>query len=343
MPAKSETLVASSSVKGRDSDDSVSLEHLLDNLPPGVKLSSAVLEVPTHLVRRMEDQPRRWFNPATLADLRASITKAGQQQPALIVAVTNNGRHRYELVSGERRWRVCSDLGIPLKAILVEVNDRSQQFILSCICNFGEEQEPPMEVAWALKRIKAESGLTDEEIAQRFGKSIGWVWQHLKLNQLDSEVQELMHPSISEKKRLKLMHALLLINLSPGLQRVVAKNIVSKRMRMAQARSYVTRTAAKMGESRHIRNVEPFQVRRRFIGALDVIEAKLAPFVSLTPTDLQEMFGQGKADSPVRMIDNVVERLEHIRQDLVRLTNTLRTTRTNIARGRVPKRGCSKD
>lgn len=131
-------------------------------------------------------QPRRQFDDAGLETLTASIRRYGLLQP-LVVRRVGDG---YELIAGERRWRAAGRAGLTEVPVVVRtVDETAQRLELALIENLQRTDLNPLEEAEAYRRLIDVHGLTQEEIAQRVGKSRSAVANALRLLQLPETVK----------------------------------------------------------------------------------------------------------------------------------------------------------
>ena len=201
---------------------------------PAPAPTSGVLEVPLDLIQPSPYQPRAHFEPQALEELAQSMRSGGMVQP---VVVRPRGE-RYELVAGERRLRAARLAGMSRIAALVRTLSDEQALELSLVENIQREDLNPLEQARAFDRLASEFGLTQEEIAQRTGKDRATVANFMRLLRLPAEVQALLGDG-----KLTAGHARALLKLeeSPVLQRVLAKRMVARRMSVRQAEEMVDR------------------------------------------------------------------------------------------------------
>lgn len=133
-------------------------------------------------------QPRKNFNEEELTELAQSIKEYGLIQP-IIVKKTNNG---YYLVAGERRSRAAKLAGLTtIPAIVVDFNDQQMKEV-ALIENIQRVDLNSIEEANAYKELIELLGLTQEELAQRIGKSRSHVTNTMRLLNLPTEVQTLL-------------------------------------------------------------------------------------------------------------------------------------------------------
>lgn len=142
-------------------------------------------EIPLHAIKTNPYQPRREFDPVKLAELSDSIREHGVLQP-ILVRRTENG---YELVAGERRLRAAELAGLSkIPAVVGEFTDVAMMEI-ALVENLQREDLNPMEEAEAYQRLMAEFHLTQEEIAQKVGKSRSAIANALRLLNLPDGIK----------------------------------------------------------------------------------------------------------------------------------------------------------
>jgi ParB family chromosome partitioning protein len=131
-------------------------------------------------------QPRRQFDPASLEELKRSMSVHGLLQP---LVVRRMGK-RYELVSGERRLKAAKLLGwkrIPC-VVRVDVSADSDRLELALIENIQRQNLNPVEEARAFKQLNEEYGMSHEEIGQKLGVSRVVITNTMRLLQLPDEI-----------------------------------------------------------------------------------------------------------------------------------------------------------
>ena len=126
------------------------------------------LYLPISQVESCASQPRKQFDPDALADLADSIREHGIIQP-LTVRKLQSGY--YQIIAGERRWRAARMAGLSeVPAIVIEADDR-KAMELAMIENLQREDLNPMEEAEGYQTLMQQYNMTQEETAQRVGKS----------------------------------------------------------------------------------------------------------------------------------------------------------------------------
>ncbi|MFT3808047.1 ParB/RepB/Spo0J family partition protein [Arenimonas sp.] len=153
-------------------------------------------------------QPRTGMDPERLTELAESIKAQGVIQP---IVVRETGRHKYEIIAGERRWRAAQLAGLADVPVVVrEVDDRAV-IAMALIENIQREDLNPLEEAQALSRLIDEFALTHQQAAEAVGRSRAAVSNLLRLLELPEEIRKLL-----EHKRLEMGHARALLTLAPA-------------------------------------------------------------------------------------------------------------------------------
>jgi ParB-like partition proteins len=144
--------------------------------------------IPIDEISPNPNQPRRRFSEEELKELAESISKFGILHP--IIVREKDGK--YEIVAGERRWRAAKMAGLTrIPAVVKEVSDE-EMMIISLVENLQREDLNPVERARAIKILKEEMGLTDEEISKYLGKSRSAVTNTLRILNLPLEVLDML-------------------------------------------------------------------------------------------------------------------------------------------------------
>jgi ParB family transcriptional regulator, chromosome partitioning protein len=151
--------------------------------------NAGVLEVPINQIEPNQYQPRNHFDEEHLAGLTASIRELGVLQPILVRKVAED---RYELIAGERRWRASKRAGLQLMPVIVREVTDTLSLQQALVENLHRDDLNPLEEAAAYQQLIEEFGLTQEEVAQRVGKSRSAVANLLRLFQLPPQVQKLV-------------------------------------------------------------------------------------------------------------------------------------------------------
>ncbi|GHU70804.1 chromosome partitioning protein ParB [Clostridia bacterium] len=132
------------------------------------------------------DQPRKSFDPVTLRQLADSIEQSGVLQPIIVSPVQG----RYRIVAGERRWRAARLAGLTTIPAIIREADTVGRMELALIENLQREDLNPIEEAAAIRALMDECGLTQENVAQRLGRSRPSIANLLRILTLPSQIQE---------------------------------------------------------------------------------------------------------------------------------------------------------
>lgn len=148
--------------------------------------SEGRLEIPISQIRANPFQPRREFDPIKLGELADSIREHGVLQPVLLRRVEGG----YQLVAGERRLRAAEMAGLAkIPAVIGDFADTAMMQI-ALVENLQREDLNPIEEAEAYRRLLDEFGMTQEEVAQKVGKSRPVIANTLRLLNLPTTVRE---------------------------------------------------------------------------------------------------------------------------------------------------------
>ena len=203
--------------------------------------SSGSLSLPISQVETCSSQPRKRFDDESLQELADSISQHGIIQP-LTVRKLSSGY--YQIIAGARRWRAARLAGLQeVPVIVIEADDRKAAE-LAMIENLQREDLNPMEEAAGFQSLIESYHMTQEEAAQRVGKSRSAVTNALRLLGLPPSVRKLV-----EEGKLSAGHARALVPLSPSLQESAANAIVSGGLSVRQTEALVKRLSAEKIEA----------------------------------------------------------------------------------------------
>lgn len=184
-------------------------------------------------------QPRTTFNDEALEELSASIAQLGVIQP---ITLKHNGKDRYIIISGERRWRAAKMAGLEsIPAYIREVDDENLH-AMALVENIQRENLNAIEIALGMKRLVEECGLTQEAMAEKVGKKRSTVSNYMRLLSMPSEVQLALKEGI-----ISMGHAKAIGGLDLELQLKALKKCIKKSLSVRQAEEL----ARKMAENPH--------------------------------------------------------------------------------------------
>jgi ParB family transcriptional regulator, chromosome partitioning protein len=193
---------------------------------------SALREVPVESIAPNPHQPRNYFDEEALATLTASIAELGVLQPILVREV---GEDRFELIAGERRWRAAKRAGLPSIPVVVRTVDEVLSLEQALVENLHREDLNPLEEAAAYQQLMEDFSLTQEQVAQKVGKSRSSVANTLRLFQLSPSIQRLV-----AENQLAAGHAKALLGTPDrAFQEALARDIVAKGLSVREAEEAV--------------------------------------------------------------------------------------------------------
>jgi len=166
-------------------------------------------------------QPRTAFDPDALAELAASIREHGLIQPLI---VTQQGPDRYQLIAGERRWQAARMAGLDMVPVIVKEATPQQALELALVENIQRADLNPLEEAAAFRQLVDEFGLSQEQVAERVGKSRVAVTNTLRLLRLPAEVKQALADGTIQEG-----HARALLGLPTAQAQIAAVQLVVKR------------------------------------------------------------------------------------------------------------------
>ena len=181
-----------------------------------------IVKLPIEDIRPNPYQPRKTFDDEALKELSLSLKEHGVIEP-IIVKKSIKG---YEIVAGERRTRAAKLAGMKkIPAIIREFNDE-QMMEIALIENIQRENLNPIEEAKAYDMILKTNGLTQEELAKKFGKSRSHITNMLGLITLPDFVQNKI-----ASKEITMSHARVLSKLSSSVMQIdLAKRIIDENL-----------------------------------------------------------------------------------------------------------------
>lgn len=158
--------------------------------PDGVAGSESLRELPIDAIEPNRYQPREHFDEERLNDLAASIREIGVLQPILVRATED--LDRFELIAGERRWRAARRAGLTMVPAIVREVEDLHALEQALVENLHRQDLNALEEAAAYQQLIEDFSLTQEQVAQRVGRSRSSVANILRLLQLPPTVQRLI-------------------------------------------------------------------------------------------------------------------------------------------------------
>ena len=153
-----------------------------------VDLKTGVTEIDIGSVFANPNQPRKVFNETALRELADSIEKHGVIMPIIV----NKSGDRYMIIAGERRFRASKLAGLSKVPVIIKNYNERQIKEISLIENLQREDLNPIEAANAMKSLMTDYGLSQEDLADRIGKSRPAIANTLRLLSLSPEVMKMV-------------------------------------------------------------------------------------------------------------------------------------------------------
>ncbi len=147
-----------------------------------------VKEIEVSEVKPNPNQPRQQFDGEAFKELVESVKKMGVIQP---IVVRSKG-FEYELIAGERRWRAAKEAGLKTIPAVIKQADEADSLEMALVENLHREDLNAIEEARAYQELVTRFGLTQEELAEKIGKSRSAVANSLRLLSLPPAVQQLL-------------------------------------------------------------------------------------------------------------------------------------------------------
>ena len=174
-----------------------------DNSP--IESEKSIITLSINEVEPNREQPRKEFNESALTELSKSIEKNGIIQPILVRPKAGGS---YQIVAGERRWRAARMAGLTEIPVVIREMSDEEAAVFALIENLQREDLNPVEEAEGIRSLIEEFGMTQEEAADRVGKSRTAVTNTLRLLKLPENIL-----SMVAKGKITAGHARALISL----------------------------------------------------------------------------------------------------------------------------------
>jgi ParB family chromosome partitioning protein len=232
---------------GRRSGLGKGLEALI---PVAEEPKGGVTEVPVSVIAPNPMQPRTVLDPQALAELAASVREHGLIQPLI---VTRQGPEQYQLIAGERRWQAARMAGLATVPVIVKEATPQQVLELALVENIQRADLNALEEASAFRQLVEEFGLTQEQVAERVGKSRVAVTNTMRLLRLPGEVKQALADGTLHEG-----HARALLSLPTAEAQVAGlKVVIRKALSVRQTEELVRRLLAEPRSKKQQRPVNP--------------------------------------------------------------------------------------
>ena len=210
------------------------LESLFEDAAPSLETGDGVRTVPLREIEPDPGQPRKNFNEDSLAELAASIGEHGLLQPIAVRPLPMGG---YRIVAGERRWRACRIAGLTEVPVIIRDVSDQEAMELALVENLQREDLDPVEEACGIRELMDRCKLTQEQAAQRLGKSRSALTNTLRLLGLPEDVREQVRTGA-----ISTGHAKAILGLpSEQMMRAAAEQVTAKTLNVRQTEALCRR------------------------------------------------------------------------------------------------------
>ena len=250
--------------------------------------SSTINEIAINQIEANSNQPRREFDDDALHELAVSIREIGIIQPITLRQITEN---KFQIIAGERRWRASQLAG--LKAIPAYIRTIKDENVMemALVENIQREDLNAVEIALAYEHLLEGSGMTQEKISERVGKSRTAITNYLRLLKLPAQVQMAL-----QKKEIDMGHARALLAIdSPSLQIKLFKEILKNGYSVRKVEELVQ--ALKNGEDIES-SKKKIIARSQLPEEFNELKTRLASFLNTKVQMTCSQKGKGKISLP---------------------------------------------
>lgn len=196
------------------------------------KVVGNIVELAIETIEVNPFQPRTNFNEETLRELASSIQELGVIQP---ITVRKLGFEKYQLVSGERRYRASKLIGLETIPAYVRIANDQESLEMALVENIQRADLDPIEIALSYQRLIDEISLTQEQMSQRVGKKRSTIANYLRLLKLDPIIQTGMRDGF-----LSMGHGRALVNIENANDQLdIYKMIITKALSVRETEELV--------------------------------------------------------------------------------------------------------
>lgn len=199
------------------------------NDPTGVDEKTAkramgsIIEIDLNSIEVNPFQPRSQFNEEQLKELAGSIKELGVIQP---ITVRKIGQNKFQLVSGERRFRASKMLGRETIPAFIRLANDQEALEMALVENIQRQDLDPIEIAMSYQRLMDEVKLTQDQMSQRVGKKRSTIANYLRLLKLDPIIQTGMRDGF-----ISMGHGRAIINVAQTTDQLsIYEQIISKKL-----------------------------------------------------------------------------------------------------------------
>ena len=194
------------------------LDALIDTGDIQTQGTSNLNEIAISLIESNPNQPRREFDEGALKELAASIREIGIITP---ITLRQTADGKYQIIAGERRWRASQMAGLKSIPAYIRTAEDDNIMEMALVENIQREDLNAIEIALAYQHLSESTGMTQERISERVGKSRTSITNYLRLLKLPAQIQMAL-----KNKEMDMGHARALLALdSPSAQLKLFKEV----------------------------------------------------------------------------------------------------------------------
>ena len=276
------------------------LDALISTETVSTQGSSTINEVPIEQIEANPNQPRREFDQIALEELANSIKQLGLVQP---ITLRQLDESKFQIIAGERRWRASQLAGLTAIPAYIRTIKDENVMELALVENIQREDLNAIEIALAYEHLQEKSGMTQERVAERVGKSRAAVANYLRLLKLPAQVQMAL-----QKKEIDMGHARALLSLNSPSQQI-------KLFHEIQKNAFSVRKVEELCQQ--LNNGEDMQTAKKKIAAksklpeeFNILKKRLSNFFNTKVQMTYGAKGKGKISIPFASEEELLHIME---------------------------------
>ena len=282
------------------------IDALIDTSDVHAQGSSNLSEIALSMISPNPNQPRTDFDEAALNELAASIREIGLVTP---VTLRQMGENEYQIIAGERRWRAAAIAGLNSIPAYIRTAEDEKVMEMALVENIQREDLNPIEIALAYQHLSEATGMTQERISSRVGKSRTSITNYMRLLKLPAQIQMAL-----KNREIDMGHARALLAIdSPSTQLKLFKDI--------QRNNYSVRKVEEMVQQ--LKNGESIQTVKKSVGGnhlpleYSILRDRLSELFKVKVSMTCSPQGKGKISIPF----NNEDELEHVMNIIDKMKN----------------------